>query len=76
MKACPECGSNKVYRHKKATPATGAYGPILLPNLNPGWFNPAKMTPVVCKSCGLIRFYATKETLEILEESNDWELNF
>jgi hypothetical protein len=34
------------------------------------------MTPVVCKSCGLMRFYATKEALEVLEESGDWELNF
>ena len=75
MKACPECGSNKVYRYKKPIESAGAYGPVLLPKLNPGFLSTAKMVVVVCKDCGLIRFYATEEAREKLGDSEHWELN-
>jgi predicted nucleic-acid-binding Zn-ribbon protein len=75
MKACPECGSNKVYRYKENVDAGGGYGPNLLPKLNPSWLSFPKFLPVLCKDCGLVRFYASEETREKLGSSNHWELN-
>jgi predicted nucleic-acid-binding Zn-ribbon protein len=75
MKACPECHSNKIYRYKKEIDAAGAYGPDLLPKLNSKWFSTAKFQPVVCKTCGFIRFYAAIESREKLDSSEHWELN-
>jgi predicted nucleic-acid-binding Zn-ribbon protein len=75
MKACPECGSNKVYRYKKEIDAGGGYGPDLLPKLNPRFLGFAKFLPVVCKECGLIRYYLSEESREKLGSSEHWELN-
>ncbi|MCB0032915.1 MAG: hypothetical protein KDE51_02755 [Anaerolineales bacterium] len=73
MKPCPECNSNKVYRYKKYIDATGGYGPELLPKLNTSWYASPQILPVVCKDCGLVRFYASKESRELLEDSKHWE---
>ena len=73
MKPCPECNSNKVYRFKKDVDANGGYGPELLPNLNSSWLSTAKFLPVVCGDCGLVSFYASEKSRDILASSEHWQ---
>lgn len=73
MTPCPECGSAAVYRFASPVSALGGYGPDLLPKLNTSYFSGAKMTPVVCGDCGLLRFYAADEALAKLAASPKWE---
>jgi hypothetical protein len=75
MKACPECGSFKVYRYKEDVDSGGGYGPHLLPKLSTSIFSFAKFRPVICKSCGLLRLYASEASREKLGESDHWELD-
>lgn len=58
---CPECNSRDLYSHGGVS-ARGGYGPDLLPGTS-GVFSTAKMRAVVCKGCGLVRFYASTETI-------------
>lgn len=74
MRPCPECYSNKIYRYKKDVDASGGYGPDLLPKLNTSWLSAAKFLPVICADCGLVRFYASDESRQILKSSEHWDL--
>ncbi len=49
----------------------GGYGPDLLPKTS-GVFVGAKMRAVVCKDCGLIRYYASTDALKKITKENDW----
>ena len=60
-KQCPECESTHLYVHGDIS-ARGGYGPDLLPGTS-GVFTNAKMKAIVCKDCGLVRFYAQRDTL-------------
>lgn len=73
MNECPECESKNCYRPKNEVAAVGAGGPDLLPKLSSGMFKLPKMTPIVCGDCGLIRFYAADEALELMRDSKHWE---
>lgn len=68
--ACPECGSRDLHSHGGIA-ARGGYGPDLLPGLGT-LFNSAKMRAVVCKGCGLVRFYATGDALKRVNRDNGW----
>ncbi len=70
QKSCPECGSNDLLTHSDIS-ARGGYGPDLLPGSS-GLFTSPKLRAVVCKDCGLIRYYAAKETLQKLIEKGQW----
>lgn len=67
---CPECGSPNLYVHGGIN-AKGGYGPDLLPGTS-GVFTSAKMRAVVCKDCGLMRFYAAKEALARIGNDRGW----
>ena len=69
---CPECRSDKVYRYKEEIPSGGAYGPNLLPKLNPSILSEAMMLPVVCGDCGYIRLFASQDALRKIESSKHW----
>jgi hypothetical protein len=68
---CPECESRDVFKTKGQVSAGGGEGPPLLTGLGP-WYAPAKMMVVVCRSCGLIRAYASEEARKKLGESSKW----
>ena len=72
MKPCPDCDSSNVFRFASTVSSQGGYGPDLLPKLHPSFFTTAKMTPVVCGDCGLLRLYAEKEALAKLSASSEW----
>lgn len=67
---CPECGQGNLYSSGKVS-AGGGYAPNYLPGLG-GYFASARFTVVVCRDCGLTRFFATREALDKLPESGKW----
>lgn len=78
MVPCPECSSYEVYCYERNIAANSntikGGGPNLLPGLGSNWLFNAQFLPVVCKNCGLVRFYASEEAREKLESSGHWEL--
>jgi predicted nucleic-acid-binding Zn-ribbon protein len=68
--SCPECGNSNLYKSDEIS-AGGNYAPNYLPGLG-YFFSSAKFTLIVCKDCGLTRFFATPDALGKLPESNKW----
>ena len=64
---CPSCGGSDLYRSAQNTPATGLFGPSLLPKLSPGRFR-----VVVCKDCGLTSLFASTSDVQGLS-GPEWE---
>ena len=67
---CPECGHNNLYSSTEVS-AGGGHAPNYLPGLGSFW-SAAKFTLVVCKDCGLSRFFASRDALGKLSESTKW----
>ena len=69
---CPNCESRNLYKTKQATGAKGGYGPDLLPGLG-RWFRAPRFHVVVCRDCGLTRFFADDEDRGGLDNPKFWE---
>ena len=67
---CPNCGGHNLYRSEEVR-SGGPYGPNRLPGLG-GFFKSAKFELVVCRDCGLTRFFANREATEKLADSKKW----
>ena len=65
---CPNCQSNDQYRSKEVG-AGGGHAPNYLPGLGK-WYAAAKFTVVVCRSCGLTRFFASEEARANLADAD------
>jgi predicted nucleic-acid-binding Zn-ribbon protein len=68
---CPNCGGTTLYR-SKAVSAGGGYAPNYLPGLG-SLFGAEKFNVVVCRGCGLARFFARPKALEKLSETSNWQ---
>jgi len=68
---CPNCGGRTLYRGPE-TNSGGGHAPHFLPGLG-GVFRVAKFTLVVCRDCGLTRFFAAPEARAKLKESSKWK---
>ena len=68
---CPNCGTNNLYRSKLVS-AGGGHAPNYLPGLG-GFFSSGRFQLVLCRDCGLTRFFAGPEAREKLGESGKWE---
>lgn len=68
---CPNCRGNTLYRGP-ATSAGGGHAPNYLPGLGK-LFAGAKFVLVVCRDCGLTRFFAEPEARARLKESAKWK---
>lgn len=66
---CPNCESNDQYRSKEVG-AGGGHAPNYLPGLG-RWYAAAKFTVIVCKACGLTRFFASPEALDRLSDVDE-----
>jgi hypothetical protein len=55
------------------TSAGGGHAPNYLPGLG-RFFSSAKFVLVVCRDCGLTRFYAQPDARAELAESSKWKL--
>jgi predicted nucleic-acid-binding Zn-ribbon protein len=67
---CPECGRSNLYLSKEVS-SGGGYAPNYLPGLG-SFLSSAKFRVIVCKDCGLTRFFASKKALDKLPESSQW----
>lgn len=67
---CPECGNSNLYSSDEVS-SGGGYAPNYLPGLG-GFLSSAKFTVVVCKDCGLSRFFASKEARDKISQSDKW----
>ena len=68
---CPNCGSENLYRSKPVS-AGGGHAPNYLPGLG-GFLTSEKFRIVVCKACGLTRFFASATAMEKVSDAKPWE---
>jgi predicted nucleic-acid-binding Zn-ribbon protein len=68
---CPECGSRTLYRGP-ATSSGGGHAPDFLPGLGKFLFS-ARFVLVVCRDCGLTRFFAQPEARAKLKDAKKWK---
>ncbi len=71
LSACPNCGGTSQYRGPE-TSAGGGNAPNYLPGLG-NFLRSARFTLVICRDCGLTRFFAGPEAREKLRESSKWQ---
>jgi predicted nucleic-acid-binding Zn-ribbon protein len=69
--SCPSCGGRNLYEGP-AVSAGGGHAPNYLPGLGT-WWRAETFQPVICRDCGLTRFFASKEAREKLAESSKWK---
>ena len=67
---CPTCGSHELYQSDEVS-AGGGYAPNYLPGLG-GFFRSEEFRLILCRSCGLTRFFASKEARDKVVESGKW----
>lgn len=68
--ACPECGSEELFRSRPVS-SGGGHAPNYLAGLG-GVLVSAKFTIVVCRRCGLTRFFAAPAATAKLSDSSKW----
>lgn len=68
---CPHCGGTTLYRSQEVG-AGGSHGPDFLPGLGRFLF-PARLVLVVCRDCGLLRFFAQPEARKKLRDAKKWK---
>jgi predicted nucleic-acid-binding Zn-ribbon protein len=69
---CPNCGGRNLYKTRKPVSAGGGHAPNYLPGLG-RLFVIEKFHVVLCRDCGLARWFARSEALQKLSESEKWE---
>jgi predicted nucleic-acid-binding Zn-ribbon protein len=67
---CPNCGSTQLYR-SPAISSGGGHAPNFLPGLG-GVFRSARFEIVLCRDCGLTRFFAHPDARANLSASEKW----
>jgi predicted nucleic-acid-binding Zn-ribbon protein len=68
---CSNCGGRTLYRGPE-TSSGGGKAPTFLPGLG-SFLRTAKFTLVVCRDCGLTRFFASADARAKLKESSKWK---
>jgi predicted nucleic-acid-binding Zn-ribbon protein len=67
---CPTCGSAELFRSHPIDSGT-MRSPNLLPGLG-GFLHYASFRVVVCRNCGLTRFFADPQATDKLSSSAEW----
>lgn len=67
---CPNCNGNQLFQSDPIS-AGGGHAPNYLPGLG-GFLSVEKFVLVLCRDCGLTRFFARPEALPKLGESKKW----
>lgn len=70
VRPCPNCHGTTLYEGPD-TSAGGGYAPNYLPQLG-RFMRTARFRLVVCRDCGLTRFFAEPEARAKLKESRRW----
>lgn len=71
LSPCPNCGSRTLYKSEEVS-AGGGHAPNYLPGLGSIWLA-ERFYLVVCRDCGLTRFFARPEARTKLSESKKWK---
>jgi predicted nucleic-acid-binding Zn-ribbon protein len=69
--SCPNCRGGNLFRSQEIS-AGGGYAPNYLPGLG-GFFGAEKFVVVVCRDCGLTRFFARPQARAKLPEAKKWK---
>jgi len=69
---CPNCSSKNLYRSRKPVSAGGGYAPNYLPGLG-SLLMSGRFQVIVCRDCGLTRFFAQREATAKLADSGRWQ---
>jgi hypothetical protein len=69
---CPNCGGGNLFRSRKSVSAGGGYAPNYLPGLG-SFFMAGRFRLVVCRDCGLTRYFAEPKAVGRLADSSRWE---
>ena len=70
LRPCPNCQGTTLYEGPE-TSAGGGHAPNYLPGLG-RFLSRARFSLVVCRDCGLTRFFASAEARAKLKESRRW----
>lgn len=68
---CPNCQGRTLYAGRETSSWTGQHGPDFLNGLG-SFLKAARLTVVVCRDCGLMRFFASPKATAKLKESSKW----
>jgi DNA-directed RNA polymerase subunit RPC12/RpoP len=68
---CPNCGGRTLYASREMS-SGGSHVPDYLDGLATSVWHSAKLRVVVCRDCGLARFFASQKALTKLSESKKW----
>jgi hypothetical protein len=68
---CPSCEGRDLFQGPSFG-ARGGHGPDLLPGLS-RLLKAARLVPVVCRDCGLARFFVDAEARARLVEAKKWK---
>jgi transcriptional regulator with XRE-family HTH domain len=71
MSPCPECRSEEVYQYKELIESS-TIGGEQVPKLASSLFSAAKILPVICASCGYLRYFADSKARAKLKTSKGW----
>lgn len=69
--SCPDCKGRNLYEGPPVS-AGGGHAPDYLPGLGT-WWRAERFHLVICRDCGLARFFASKEAREKLADSPKWK---
>ena len=70
VKPCPNCKGDSLFRGPEVEAGGGHVD--LLPGLG-GILHFEKLIPVVCRDCGLMRFFARKKARAKLKDAKKWK---
>ena len=68
---CPNCSGRNLFEGPDVY-AGGGHAPNYLPGLG-SWWKPESFRLVICRDCGLTRFFASKGARDQLADSKKWK---
>jgi len=71
LSPCPNCGGRSLYKSEEVS-AGGGHAPNYLPGLGSIWLA-GKFNLILCRDCGLTRFFASPTARAKLSESKKWK---
>jgi predicted nucleic-acid-binding Zn-ribbon protein len=71
LTSCPNCNGRNLYEGPNVS-AGGGHAPNYLPGLGT-WWQAETFQPVVCRDCGLTRFFASRKAREKLADAAKWK---
>ena len=71
VEPCPNCAGSNIYKNARGI-SGGGYAANYLPGLGDFW-SCAKLYPIICCDCGLVRLFIDEEARAKLDTSAKWK---